>query len=212
MPALLPAPGVARVAIHQRLDNTVDMVNVFHVAALADSTPGYSSDELAAIATAVGNAWGAYLMPQLSSDMRLNLVVVQDISSDTGFAASHVFDIAGSQAANALPANCAVVLSWPEALRYRGGHARTYIGGVAQDFQISPKTIAPAMVTGLANGGATFRTAVNAITTGGISGLSLGVLHRKKNKVDRNPPVFGAVGPPHVDSRIDSQRRRLGKP
>jgi hypothetical protein len=51
---------------------------------------------------------------------------------------------------------------------------------------------------------------VNAITTGGITGTTLGVWHLFSGGVALNPPSFEAYSSATAQKRICTQRRRLG--
>lgn len=210
MPALLPAPGVIRFAIHQDLAGS-PVVNVIHARFAPPGSGGVTQSELDGLCVDMVNAWTARLMPHLVAQMSLRQVTGQDLTADTGVASSASSAAVGGIAANPLPANCALVVSWPEALRYRGGHPRTYIAGLTAGQQIDPRHVSVEYAGEIRDALNQIKADMHTVVHGGVAGVEFGALHRVKDKVNRNPPLFTPFGPATANTRIDSQRRRLGK-
>jgi hypothetical protein len=118
----------------------------------------------------------------------------------------------GTAAGTRLPANVALCVSWLVQQHYRGGHPRTYFTGMMYSACDDMTTWTSATVADWHDRANNFHGAVN----GGFSdmpGLFLGTVSFVLRNEWRTPPVFrdyvrdGA----RVDTRIDSQRRRLGR-
>lgn len=210
MPALLPAPGVIRFAVHQDLLGA-PIVNVIHARFAPPGSGAVTQAELDALCVDMVNSWTARLMPFLVVGLSLRQVTGVDLTADTAPSSSAPSAAVGGLNGQALPANCALVVSWPEALRYRGGHPRTYIGGLDAGQQINPRHVGVEYAGNIRGALAAIKADMRAIVAGGVAGVEFGALHRIKAKVNRNPPVFIPFGPPTANNRIDSQRRRLGK-
>jgi hypothetical protein len=56
-----------------------------------------------------------------------------------------------------------------------------------------------------------FVNAVKAITASGMTGTNFVVVHYYRNKALLSVPTTDSINSWTIDSRIDSQRRRLGK-
>ncbi len=207
MVALPFVPGCAKVVVKQTLAG-VNVFNVFHVDGGAGS--GWSATELGALATAVRNAWVTNVIPLQNSALTLNNVDAFDLASDIGPQASAVGSTVGTLAGSALPANAAICWSWTISRRYRGGHPRTYIGGLGTASVLNANTIVATQVTAHTNAAVALRAAINAVTTAaGTARLS--TVHYRRNKILLTTPLVSPVNGVVVDSRLDSQRRRLGR-
>jgi len=112
--------------------------------------------------------------------------------------------------ATSAPANVAAVVSWDIARSYRGGHPRTYLGGVAAAALQDENSFTGTYLTTLSDDAAEFLAAVNALASVG-GPWHLGTLSRIRNHVAIDPPIFEEYLGAFVDSRCDTQRRRLGR-
>lgn len=119
----------------------------------------------------------------------------------------------GSIAGGVMPANVSCCVGWHIQQHYKGGHPRTYLPGIPTVEASNPKLFATAYVTSVLNAANTFHTTVNSFTRGSFSGAKLGTVSFQLKRDWRNPPVFRdfTTGGAHVDQRIDSMRRRLGR-
>jgi hypothetical protein len=207
MPALPFVPGVAKVIVKQTY-GTINVYNILH--ADGGSGTGWTSTELNALAAAVRSAWVSNVLPLQTSTLFLNDVTAIDLASETGPSGIAAGSNAGSKVTAAQPLNCAVCWSWSIARRYRGGHPRTYIAGLVSDQVSNATTITTAAQTAHAAAAAAIRTAVNAVTTSAGT-AKLATVHYYRNKAILETPLVSQISGVSVDTRIDSQRRRLGR-
>lgn len=207
MPALPPIPGTAKIIVKQALAG-VNVYNILHATTSDVSTP--SAGDLAALATAVRSSWVSLVLPLQHTALTLTDVQCVDLSSATGSEATVSGNNPGTAVGLVCPANSAICWSWKVSARYRGGHPRTYIGGIPISALTTANTIIPSSVTAHLNAANSLRAAINAV---GISGGNwvMTVASYVKDKAPRPSPVARIINSVSVDSRLDSQRRRLGR-
>lgn len=116
----------------------------------------------------------------------------------------------GTNTAGTDQSACTVV-SWQTGVYWRGGKPRTYIPFPPAANVTNNRSIAAGTITALTTAAAAFRTDINALTAGAISGTQLGFVSFRHANADRVPPVFFAYTGVKVHPRLGSQRRRLGK-
>lgn len=212
MPPLPSVPGVCRVVLSGTF-GSARWVNVLHV---QYSGAPLSNAEAAALGAAVAAAFGTRIMPRTSTGYVLTAWECTDLSSPTAGRGQGTVSIAGALATANLPANAAWAISWRIQRRYRGGHPRTYIGGLTTE-QLSTVTLLTAAVAaGHTTAAENFRTDVNLLTTNGRAHTLGQVSYYQGKNADGSPklrttPIFEAFSGSTVGVRIDSQRRRLGK-
>jgi hypothetical protein len=102
-------------------------------------------------------------------------------------------------------------LSWLSTVYWRGGKPRTYLPGVVQANLANALTLSAGGITAYNTGGAGFRTDVNALAPGTITGSSLGFVSFNSGNVPRATPLFFPITGVRVHPRLGTQRRRLGK-
>lgn len=208
MPPLPPAPGIAKIIIAQTYA-TVNVFNILH--AKSDGATPWTPTECSNMASAVRAAWVTNFLPLQVSNLSLGDVTVIDLSSPSANSGVASGTNAGAlSSASALPANVAACISWKIQNRYRGGHPRTYVGGMATTQTANPNTWASTHLTALTNAANAMRNAIQTVSVSG-SPAEFVVVHYVKNKVKLNPPDYDYITAAAVDSRIDTQRRRLGK-
>lgn len=207
MVALPPVPGVAKVIIKQ-VTGGVNVFNVMHVANPVGAS--WSQAGLDGLATLMRQTWVTNVIPLQTSQLTLTDVQVVDLSSDTGVESVATGNTPGGSAAGIMAASTAVCWSWKISRRYRGGHPRTYIGGVVQTQVSGVNTLAVAAQTQHVNAAAAIRSAVNSYAFAG-STTSLVVVHYRRAKAILPVPLVSPITGVTVDSRLDSQRRRLGR-
>ena len=119
---------------------------------------------------------------------------------------------AGTGSASSAPGAPSKVVSWLSTVYWRGGKPRTYMPGlVAGDLTTSTDVIAPTPLANLKTGAANFRTDVNALTAGTITGTTIGFVSFRSGNTERGTPLFFAFTGSTVHPRIGSQRRRDGR-
>lgn len=207
MPALPFVPGVAKIIVKQTW-STQNIYNILHADGGAGT--GWTSTELNALAAAVRSAWVTNVLPLQSSTVYLNDVTTIDLASETGPAGVATGSSSGSKVTAIQPLNCAVCWSWAIARRYRGGHPRTYIAGLVSDQVSNATSITTAAQSAHAAAAAAIRTAVNAVTTSAGT-AKLATVHYYRAGAVLATPLVSQITGVSVDTRIDSQRRRLGR-
>jgi len=206
---LKPVAGVAKVAFNGTLGN-VNVANVMHVGAELDNT-AWSQAQMDALATGMRGLYVTHFCPLITSNYSLLEVVATDLSTNEGLSSTMGGTTAGSQAGSVTPANVAVGITWKQRRRFRGGHFRTYLPppGTATYYSTS-NTWSAAAVTAYTAAALAFRTGVASLNPGARA-CQLVAVSRVQDDQWLDPPFVYAITSQGVDTRMDSQRRRLGK-
>lgn len=208
--AQAPVAGVARV-VFRGLAISQPIVNVMHVLN-GGGPPGspYTQSQIDQLATSMASLFLGNLVPLAGTDYTGLDCTATDLSSDLGLSAIAPMVGAGSGTGATTPMSACVCISWKIGRHYRGGHPRTYIGPLAST-SIASRTSFTTTFTNTANNGATaFRNAVNALILGG-STQKLVCVHRVQGGVQLADPLVDPIIGNSVDTRLDTQRRRLGR-
>lgn len=129
---LPPVPGWLRIVISGEVDNelTYPWANVLHF--------GYTgiaptNSACSGLATNIAGFWADHMAPECPSPTTLTKVTVTDLTSDAAGAGEWLGTHVGTRGDDSIPANAAVLISYPAPSRYRGGHPRQYlyVGGNA---------------------------------------------------------------------------------
>lgn len=207
-----PAPPghVARFAINGFF-GTSPWTNVFWVRNGAAVTP--SPAAFASITQQILDRYGETLMSLQSSGSQTtdcSGLYYEPNGEVLGFDASGIHF--GQHNEDQMPASMAACLGWRVNQRYKGGHPRTYIGGMHRGAFANPRGLAPAFVSTVISNGNAFHVAVNNLGSGDFNDAHLGTVSFVLRGAWRTPPVFRdfVPGAAHCDQRIDTQRRRLG--
>lgn len=166
------------------------------------------------LADAAFNAYKAYFLTEISFEVELNFARVNIWDGpDVSQAISTETASPGLKLDPGLPANVAICVSWPLAVHYRGGHPRTYLPGVTQASLDGTTRVLAAYASDVATRANQFHTAMEVIPpTATVSSVEHGTMSFQSKKQWRTPPVFRRIAlGAHVDTRLDSQRRRLGR-
>lgn len=209
MPPLPPLPGAVRIRIQQSMAG-VNLQQVQHAIRSGAQVPWTQAD-VDVLAGNVRAVWVNNFIPLQVTALTLGSVVVEDLSSATGPVGTATGSTAGTDAGAPLSANAAACISWKINRRYRGGHPRMYVGGIAQTRLSNANTWLPAFVTAVDAAAEAFRTAVNATVLSGGGNAQLAVVHYRANGLPLVPPQASLISSAVVDTRVDSQRRRLGR-
>jgi len=105
----------------------------------------------------------------------------------------------------------AKVVSWLSTVYWRGGKPRTYLPGCPTADVLNNVQLTAASVSALATSAGAFRTAINVLAPGTITGTKLGFVSFRTGNADRVPAVFYEYTGARVHPRLGTQRRRLGK-
>jgi hypothetical protein len=173
-----------------------------------------TTPELDDLAAACSEAYADNFLPLLSN--LTTLEGTQVVLYSAGDAFEGVAGAGGSGSAgstNNLPANITACVSWNIAPHYRGGHPRTYIPGLRIANVLDNTSWDPTFVSSLTSAGNSFHADLEAISgiSSGISTVEHGVASFVRSGDWRDPPVFYRITSCTVDTRIDTQRRRLGR-
>jgi hypothetical protein len=98
--------------------------NVLHVT--YGGTPP-SNATCTAIGTNIAGGWAAQVASLCPSPTTLQVVTVTDLSSPSSGSGEALVLHPGTRGDDSIPANAAVLISYPSAIRYKGGHPRTYL-------------------------------------------------------------------------------------
>jgi len=161
--APLPAvPGVIRFAV-QGLDDGADWVNVLHWRYTGTAPTG---PNLTALSSTLLTAWSTHIGPLMSTGCSIETVKATDLASPTGAQTTFAATEPGTRAGAPLPASTAMLISKTVALRYRGGHPRSYLCvGVQPDLDSSRQ-----WTPGFATAAEGSYSAMAAAVTGQVAG------------------------------------------
>lgn len=191
--------------------NSVNWANVFWANLTLSGTP--SQSDLDTWLTAVSNAYKtrfqsisttvvSYTQAQASLFLAGNQLLPSIVAmTGTG---------SGTAGAGQTQNQCAVV-SWQTGVYWRGGKPRTYLPFVDDGLFTGARTLTGAAVTSIGTAATNFKSDVNAVTSGAITGTQLGFVSFRSGNADRVPPVFFAHTGVKIHPRLGTQRRRLGK-
>lgn len=123
---LNPVPNVLKVFIEGNTDttDTEKWGNVLH---FEYSGTAPSNATCATIAGNIITAWAGHVASLCPSPTTLKSVTVTDLTSPTAGEGVGLTTTSGTRGDDSIPANAAVLISYPSALRYKGGHPRTYL-------------------------------------------------------------------------------------
>lgn len=217
---LNPVPQVLRVFLEGFVDN--DLVykwgNVLHFK-YAGGAP--SNADCATLANDVQLNWGAHMAAECPSPTTLTSVTVTDLTSDSAGSGEWVGSVPGTRGDDSIPANAAVLISYPSSLRYKGGHARTYLyvlGNADLEGAAHWSALATAEVQ------AHWKAFLDGVltSTAGITTLSSfgSVRYRGKFLPNGGPPHYYLDNPLYdviptseavARAEMASQRRRVGR-
>jgi hypothetical protein len=166
--------------------------------------------DLATYAQAVGTLWSTQLSALHSNAVTLSTVDVIDLSSPTSAETTQSMVHPGTRGVADLPASLSLVSSWHANIRYRGGHPRNYWpAGISTDMANTINWTSTA-ITEFQAAFQAFLNGLNAIAVAGGSSHMI-LLSYFSNHALRPTPLPIPITAGVVHSRVDTQRRRLGK-
>jgi|HubBroStandDraft_1064217.scaffolds.fasta_scaffold99383_2 hypothetical protein len=183
-------------------------VNGFYV----NTYPGGTSEtNLTVIANGVHAAWVNFIAPEMSADYSLTQVTATAVDGTEAQGVNSTVAGATLEGVQISPSTCACI-SWPIPAAYRGGHPRNYHPGIVPAQLVAPGSNLMSVSTAesLAVAYNNFSLAVDAIVAGpGV--IAMGTISYVRGNAPRAVPVFYGYGNPKVNTRLATQRRRLGK-
>lgn len=133
----LPSPGkVFRCILTWSDGSDTNIQNHFY----SSYTGSVSGADATAINNAIQGAWHPALGTQQTSNIILESVTTTDLATVTGVEVTTNYTSAGTSAGTKLSSGVAMVLSHTVARRFRGGHSRVYIPGLAEGALASANT------------------------------------------------------------------------
>jgi hypothetical protein len=124
---LNPVPGVLRVVLEGFVDtSSADTLwaNVLHFSYTGTPPPNTVCTTLGA---QMAVAWSSHVASLCPSPTTLQAVTVTDLTSPSAGEGEALVLEPGTRGDDSIPANAAVLISYPSATRYKGGHPRTYL-------------------------------------------------------------------------------------
>lgn len=211
MPPLPPAAQVVRVAM-AGVNQTHPWANIFHLKYVGASP---TDIQLNSLCSSIGTIWAGTFGTRTQSSTSLTSVTAIDLTTNSSPGGIDNTVRAGTAVSGTnLPVNCALCVTWKTSARWRGGHPRTYLTGFSTTDTQSGNQWTTAFKNSMLTQATAFRTQLNGLTTAGNT-WGFVVLRRHQTLTDGshvplNPPLPISISSEVVDSRIDSQRRRLG--
>jgi hypothetical protein len=206
MAALPPVPNVLRIRLAGLYDGGPwNAIQHWHYTGSAPNSTAVS-----AVCQGFETAWDDFIGPTCHTSVSLEAVEGWDLTSPSGangIAQSGATGdlITGSQ----LPRSVCAVVSWKVNFRWRGGHPRTYWPSGTTTSTQNGNSWTTTALNQFATGNQSYLNSVNSIVASGLTGKLCCVRYVADKQLLANPLVLDIVGL-DVDSRIDTQRRRLG--
>jgi hypothetical protein len=206
MEPLEPVPGVVRVTFLGQQQG-VNVNNTIHVDNGAAGPT--SAAQLTILATGMKAAFETHFLPLINANYHELGVHAIDLTSPSGAEAQVASSGTGGKSAFASNAASSVCISWKTSLHYRGGHPRMYLCAGDASTILNGTTIAATELTAYNTAANNFLTAIGTIATT----LSVHPVLVRRHALGAKlvPPQVYPITSAVVDSRIDIQRRRLGK-
>jgi len=216
MPPLPNMPNVLQLRLLGGDDDTFKWENVLHYI-YSGAAP--SLGDLTLWGTDLAAAWLDQMAPLCSENTVLTSLQMTDLTSPTS--AQQVFPtaITGSRVGADMAANAAVLISYPSAYRYRGGHPRQYVlAGVAADL-LDPAHWSDSFVALMTDAWTAFTQSTDSETYGGttiVTQCFVSYYNRILNPVKpyrRAIPIAVPIASSlaTANSELSSQRGRIGR-
>lgn len=155
--------------------------------------------------------WKSNFAQYLSAGCNFAQFEAQDLGP-TGLLDIITDGAAGGDAGARYPMSVAACVSWLAAARYRGGHFRTYMGGLTQSMGANSRQMQGSQAVALRNSGKQFISDMAAVVLPAVTGSPQLCGIQRRGPAALGPyPVAREIFDAHVHERWDSQRRRLGK-
>lgn len=204
-----------RVAVQGSFSDTT-WVNVFWLKVITSGTP--TGTQVAGLAHSFLADYNTSLMPGRSTACQTAQCICQWNDGSGGMVeGADATPAPGDQAGSFLSAQVALIISWRLAVRYRGGHPRSYLAGWPTTALLAANNWQSGVVTATQTRVSTFLTNINGLTPTGFSSVTLGVLRQFANKGSEakppnflDPPQFRPFTSAVVKPGLATQRRRLG--
>src|SRR5215831_16924068 len=161
-------PGIIETAPHYNIGAPHDAVNVLHWQTPAVSAP--TTAELTAIQTAFDTGWKNLFLAYASNTAGYKGAIVTDMGSNTGLQVRNdtYVPVFGTIASPPMGDQDCVLISLKTSLRYRGGHGRIYLPGLAQTMTGNDgRTVAAPTLTAIQSAWTALTGLMGAVSVGG---------------------------------------------
>lgn len=206
MPNLPPVASVVRVRV-SGLINQTPWANILHIR-YSGSPP--ASADLNGLNSTVAGAYATEFCQLMNPVSVVRNVDSWDLSSPAGASASAAVNHPGTRAGPAWTNDVATCISWKVNYRWRGGHPRTYLPGPTTSDVTAGRLWASTFETLAETSASDFLSIINVATMLGGPLSLVAVRYYSGGALLETPLVLPIVGST-VHSRVDTQRRRLGK-
>lgn len=185
-------------------------VNRFWCQTTMSGTP--TGAQVLALSNAISAAWRTRFLVNLTNNVVINKQrTVLFVSSTNEVAVDGADTGTGSGASQQDPPQVCYLINWAIAGSYRGGHPRTYLPGVPFDTVNEDGTLVTANRTQLTTAATNFLSDVNALAPGGFTAVQLGTFRFFRHHIAVDPPVFEPFLSGTCNTKVATQRRRLGR-
>lgn len=189
----------------------------WHIIAWLDGGPGsfypYSTTDLNSIALQAQSAFSG-VAAFTTTDTTFVGTSATDWGSNTGLTGTATAGGTGSEAPPTLPIQCAAVVNKHITRKYRGGHPKFFLSGIAEARVTANRLWTSGFVTGLEAAAVAWHTAMNSIfITHGSSTVIWELVNNSlfTGGVERPTPQIDVVTGTSVNGMVGSQRRRRGR-
>lgn len=215
---LNPVPQVLKVFLEGFVDgtDTFKWGNVLHFG-YTGTAP--SNATCATIAGDISTAWNTNMASLCPSPTTLQSVTVTDLTSTSSGEGQSLTVHAGTRGDDSIPANAAVLISYPSAIRYKGGHPRTYLYVLGNS-----DLTGAAEWTPISEVNTKYQAFLTAVATTSVAGCNVNsfcsVRYRGKFLPNGGPPHYYLTTPlvnpitistATARAEMSSQRRRIGR-
>jgi hypothetical protein len=187
------------------------------------------SGDLTTLLGVVASSWSANISIHVPPTYHLLSIDINDLNSKTGAHVAETVSIAGTASPGTeLSSGAAGLVSFKEGLKYRGGHSRTYIGGMTKENLADANTWSTAWQTILSTAVSTFISQLISAAPAAMGALKHVVVHRygdtaggpvlatsgqaRMKSVPLTVPITMPVTGYVTNPQVASQRRRNQQP
>ena len=222
MPPLPAATGCVKVQLVGTNQGALWMNNL-HFQAEGGGTLSQDPAAVNTFLTSISTAWSGNIAGLCNTGVVLSSLTYTDLSASDRiqFTATLPDPIEGTRAGTQLPTSIAMVMSLRVPNRYRGGHGRIYIPAGVQADITNGRQWTGTFNTAATNAVEAFRVAIDglSVATAPVNLIVLSYFsgsHKTPDNphpapVPRPSPLPMRVSSARVRTRVDTQRRRLGK-
>jgi len=206
MRPLDPVPGVARFTF-MGLVSGVPVNNSIHVQRA--STLPWPAVDLGTVLTALKTSFETRFLPLIQSNYHETGLRGLDLTNTTG--ADITLPMSGTGGKSNFSSNnaAACCVSWKTAAHYRGGHGRMYLVAGDASGILTGNTFESVYLSAMNTAANGFLNDIKVISM--TPAVTPVLVRRTSNGVPLIPPLTYEITSAVVDSRVDTQRRRLGK-